>query len=115
MPSVAVGGDERDQALVHQPPEGLFGHGPVVTECRVAVRAQEAALLDQRARAIPKSTLARSNVQGAQSRERARLPQAVGRFQHERAVVLHTEPRPGELEEDGARSLQQEIVRVTVA
>jgi hypothetical protein len=41
--------------------------------------------------------------------------QAVGRFQHERAVVLHIKPRPGELEEDGARPLQQELVRVTVA
>ena len=41
--------------------------------------------------------------------------QALGRFQHERAVVLDSEPRPGELEEDGARPLQQELVRVTVA
>ena len=50
LPAVAVGSDERDQALVHQPPEGLFGEGPVVSECGVAVRAQEATLLDERSR-----------------------------------------------------------------
>ena len=50
LPAVAVGSDERDQALVQQPPEGLFGDRPVGTEWRGAVRAQEAALLDQRSR-----------------------------------------------------------------
>jgi hypothetical protein len=36
---MTVGSDERDQALVQQSPEGLFGDRPVATECRVAVRA----------------------------------------------------------------------------
>ena len=47
---MTVGSDERDQALVDQPSEGLLGERPVLTECRVAVRAQEAATLDERSR-----------------------------------------------------------------
>ena len=50
LPAVPVGSDELDQALVQQPPEGLFGDAPVATQCRVAVRAQEAAMLDERSR-----------------------------------------------------------------
>lgn len=50
LPAVTVGRDECDQTLVQQPPESLFGEGPVLAECRVAVRAQQAAILDERSR-----------------------------------------------------------------
>jgi hypothetical protein len=54
MPPVTIGSDERDQALVDQPPEDLFGDGPVATECRVAVRARRQPRSTS-ASAIPKS------------------------------------------------------------
>jgi len=50
LPPVTIGSDKRDQTLVDQPPEGLFGDRPVVTECRVAVPAQQPATLDERSR-----------------------------------------------------------------
>ena len=86
---VTIGSDERNQALVDQPPEEpASASGPVVTECRVAVRAQEAATLDERSRdpevsLEPKRTLWMGDHGNKLDRQ-----QAVGRFQHERAVVL---------------------------
>src|SRR5205823_14880046 len=111
VPPMTVGSDERDQALVQQPPEGLFGEGAVVTECRVAVRAQEAATLDERARDREVSPESERTLRVGDHGNELDCQQALGRLEHERTVVRQVEPGPGELEQDGARPLQAKLVR----
>src|SRR5438093_12991087 len=105
---MTVGSDERDQAIVQQPPEGLFGEGPVLAECRIAVRAEQAATLDERARDREVSPEPERTLWVGDHGNELDCQHALGRLEHARTCVLQYEPGTRETDQDGTSPLQTE-------